>query len=63
MQQSSLFLKYILSFFPILKTLIEKINGKRNNEMTYLSTKIHPFSAAFILPTTNGKPIQLIPLT
>lgn len=36
MQQSSLFLKYILSFFPILKTLIEKINGKRKNEMTYL---------------------------
>lgn len=36
MQQSSLFLKYIMSFFPILKTLIEKINGKRKNEMTYL---------------------------
>lgn len=36
MQQSSLFLKYILSFFPILKTLIEKINGKRSNELTYL---------------------------
>ncbi len=36
MQQSSLFLKYILSFFPILKTLIEKINGKRKNELTYL---------------------------
>lgn len=36
MQQSSLFLKYILSFFPVLKTLIEKINGKRNNELTYL---------------------------
>ena len=34
MQQSSLFLKYILSFFPKLKTLIEKINGK--NELTYL---------------------------
>lgn len=33
---SSLFLKYILSFFPILKTLIEKINGKRSNELTYL---------------------------
>ena len=36
MQQSSLFLKYILSFFPKLKTLIEKINGKRKNELTYL---------------------------
>lgn len=36
MQQSSLFLKYILSFFPILKTLIEKINGKRKNDLTYL---------------------------
>lgn len=36
MQQSSLFLKYILSFFPVLKTLIEKINGKRSNELTYL---------------------------
>lgn len=36
MQQSSLFLKYILSFFPILKTLIEKVNGKRKNELTYL---------------------------
>lgn len=33
---SSLFLKYVLSFFPILKTLIEKINGKRKNELTYL---------------------------
>lgn len=36
MQQSSLFLKYILSFFPVLKTLIEKINGKRKNDLTYL---------------------------
>ncbi len=36
MQQKSLFIKYILSFFPKLKTLIEKINGKRNNELTYL---------------------------
>lgn len=34
--QSSLFLKYVLSFFPKLKALIEKINGKRKNEMTYL---------------------------
>lgn len=25
-----------MSFFPILKTLIEKINGKRKNELTYL---------------------------
>ncbi len=25
-----------MSFFPILKTLIEKINGKRQNELTYL---------------------------
>lgn len=33
---SSLFLKYVLSFFPKLKTLIEKINGKRKNELTYL---------------------------
>ncbi len=33
---SSLFLKYILTFFPILKTLIEKINGKRNASLTYL---------------------------
>lgn len=33
---SSLFLKYVLSFFPILKTLIEKINGKRKNKLTYL---------------------------
>ena len=33
---SSLFLKYVLSFFPMLKTLIEKINGKRGNELTYL---------------------------
>lgn len=32
----SLFLKYILTFFPVLQTLIEKINGKRNNELTYL---------------------------
>lgn len=36
MQKESLFIKYILSFFPKLKTLIEKINGKRNNELTYL---------------------------
>ena len=33
---SSLFLQYILQFFPILKTLIEKINGKRNVDLTYL---------------------------
>lgn len=33
---SSLFLKYVLSFFPKLKTLIEKINGKRGNKLTYL---------------------------
>ena len=33
---SSLFLKYVLSFFPKLKKLIEKINGKRKNELTYL---------------------------
>lgn len=33
---SSLFLKYVLSFFPILKTLIEKINGKQKNKLTYL---------------------------
>lgn len=33
---SSLFLKYILTFFPVLQTLIEKINGKRKNELTYL---------------------------
>lgn len=33
---SSLFLKYVLSFFPVLKTLIEKINGKKGNELTYL---------------------------
>lgn len=32
----SLFLKYILTFFPVLQTLIEKVNGKRNNELTYL---------------------------
>lgn len=34
--QTSLFLKYVLSFFPVLQTLIEKINGKRKNELTYL---------------------------
>lgn len=33
---NSLFLQYILQFFPILKTLIEKINGKRNSDLTYL---------------------------
>ena len=62
MQQKSLFLKYILSFFPILKTLIEKINGKRKNEMTYLH-KDTSILRRVILPTTNGKPTQLIPLT
>ena len=33
---SSLFLKYILSLFPVLQTLIEKVNGKRGNQLTYL---------------------------
>lgn len=33
---SSLFIQYVLSFFPVLQTLIEKINGKRKNELTYL---------------------------
>ena len=33
---SSLFLKYILSLFPVLQTLIEKVNGKRGNNLTYL---------------------------
>lgn len=32
----TLFLKYVLSFMPVLKTLIEKINGKRGNQLTYL---------------------------
>lgn len=32
----SLFIQYVLSFFPVLKTLIEKINGKRGNQLTYL---------------------------
>lgn len=32
----SLFLKWVASFFPLLTTLIEKINGKRNGTLTYL---------------------------
>jgi hypothetical protein len=32
----TLFLQYVLSFMPVLKTLIEKINGKRGNQLTYL---------------------------
>ena len=32
----SLFIQYVLSFFPVLKTLIEKVNGKRGNQLTYL---------------------------
>lgn len=32
----SLFITYVLSFFPVLKTLIEKVNGKRGNQLTYL---------------------------
>lgn len=32
----SLFLKYVSKFFPKLQSLIEKINGKRNNTLTYL---------------------------
>lgn len=32
----SLFLKYVSKFFPKLQTLIEKINGKRNGQLTYL---------------------------
>ena len=32
----SLFIQYVLSFFPVLKTIIEKINGKHGNQLTYL---------------------------
>jgi hypothetical protein len=32
----SLFAKYVAKFFPKLQTLIEKINGKRNKQLTYL---------------------------
>jgi len=32
----SLFIQYVLRFFPRLQTLIEKINGKRNSQLTYL---------------------------
>jgi hypothetical protein len=32
----SLFIKYVSKFFPKLQTLIEKINGKRNGQLTYL---------------------------
>ena len=34
--KESLFLKWVASFFPLLTTLIEKINGKRNGTLTYL---------------------------
>jgi len=33
--KESLFAKYVLRFFPVLQKLIEKINGKRNNQLTY----------------------------
>lgn len=33
--KQSLFLNYVLRFFPILQTLITKINGKRNSALTY----------------------------
>ena len=32
----SLFQKYVAKFFPKLQRLIEKVNGKRNNKLTYL---------------------------
>lgn len=32
----SLFIKYVSKFFPKLQMLIEKINGKRNGQLTYL---------------------------
>lgn len=35
-QRKSLFQKYVKRFFPKLSTLIEKINGKRKNPLTYL---------------------------
>lgn len=33
---SSLFKKYLDRFFPLLSTLVEKINDKRGNQLTYL---------------------------
>lgn len=35
-KQKSLFQKYVQRFFPKLQRLIEKINGKRTNPLTYL---------------------------
>jgi hypothetical protein len=35
-KRKSLFQKYVQRFFPKLQTLIEKINGKRTNPLTYL---------------------------
>ena len=32
----SLFQQYIAKFFPTLQKIIEKVNGKRNNKLTYL---------------------------
>lgn len=32
----SLFIKYVSALFPVLQTLIEKVNGKRADQMTYL---------------------------
>lgn len=34
--KESLFVKYVMSFFPLLSILIEKINGKRNGTLTYM---------------------------
>lgn len=34
--RESLFIEYVKRFFPKLQTIIEKINGKRGNQQTYL---------------------------
>ncbi|MFQ8804117.1 MAG: hypothetical protein ACLR8Y_02035 [Alistipes indistinctus] len=34
--RESLFIEYVRRIFPKLQTIIEKINGKRGNQQTYL---------------------------
>ena len=34
--KESLFIEYIGKIFPKLQTIIERINGKRGNQLTYL---------------------------
>ena len=34
--KESLFIEYIRKIFPKLQTIIERINGKRGNQLTYL---------------------------